>query len=181
MLTKSVLASALILVGQASFAESYKASLTNTHEIAAKWKSQQGGTVDVTVALSEDGTKLDFDLVATGLKMDELAAAGPEGVLGTIHIHNLPQGGPNFFVLQLPGTFAETADGFALTLKDWTVEAPKGGAKVDAAFVVDEIRKGNAYIGLHTVNLLCRDKTDMEIACAAPATALSGQISKVEN
>lgn len=133
----------------------------------------------MTLALSEDGTKLDLDLTATGIRMDELAAAGPEGVLGTIHIHNLPQGGPNFFVLQLPGTFAETEDGFTLTLKDWTIEAPKGGAKVDAAFIVNEIRAGNGYIGLHTLNLLCRDKTDMEIACAAPATALSGQITKV--
>lgn len=179
MLNKILLAAAFTLCGQAVFAESYTAELTNAHAVAAGWKSQQSGGATAQIDLSPDGTTLSLTLQVTGVALDELAAAGKGGVLGPIHIHNAPQGNPEFFVLQLPGSYVETKDGFDLVLKDWTIEAPKGGAKVDAAFVVEQIRKGNAYIGLHTENGICKDAEGKDIACAAPATALSGQIVAV--
>ena len=83
-------------------------------------------------------------------------------------------------MLQLPGEYVPTDDGFTLTLTDWVIEAPKGGAKVDAAFVVGEIRSGKAYIGLHTENMLCADSEGKSVPCAAPATALSGAIVSAE-
>lgn len=178
ILRTALIFSASAFCANASFAEVYTAELTTAHEIAARWKSQQTGGATAQVVLSDDGTRLDLELMVTGVTPQELAAAGPEGVLGSMHIHNLPQGGPNFFALQLPGTIEPTVDGFKLVLTDWKIEPPKGGAKVDAAFVVGEIKSGNAYIGLHTTNLLCQDGKGNKTACAAPATALSGQIVK---
>lgn len=170
------MAAAMAMVGMPGLAEGYKAELGTSHEVAGSWKSQQAGSAVATFDLSEDGSTLSLELVVTGVKLDELAAAGKDGAFGPIHIHNTPQGGPNFFVLQLPGDYVATEDGFTLTLTDWTIEAPKGGAKVDAAFVVEEIRAGRAYVGLHTHNMLCADSDGKSMPCAAPATALSGAI-----
>lgn len=159
-------------------AEAYRAKLTRDHDIAKNWRSQQAGYGNAKLKLSEDGTHLTLELKVTGIKLDELSAAGKGGVLGPIHIHNSPQGGPNFFILQLPGDYKATKDGFTLTLTDWEIEAPLGGAKVDADFVVNEIRSGKAYIGLHTANAKCLNSADVSVPCAAPATALSGQLKK---
>lgn len=180
MLRCVVVAAALAGFGMPGLAEPYTAELGTAHEVAHGWKSQQSGSAVAKINLSEDGTTLDFDLVVTGVKLDELAAAGKDGAFGPIHIHNTPQGGPNFFVLQLPGVYVPSEDGFTLTLTDWVIEAPKGGAKVDAAFVVEEIRSGRAYVGLHTHNMLCADSEGKSVPCAAPATALSGAIVKAE-
>ncbi len=174
------LAAATLLIGLPCFAEGYTAELVASHEIARNWKSQQSGGALAQIDISDDGTKLSLHLTVAGVKLDELAAAGKNGALGPVHIHNTPQGGPNFFVLQLPGEYTATDDGFTLSLSDWTIEAPKGGAKVDAAFVVEEIRAGRAYVGLHTENMLCEDSDGKSVPCAAPATALSGAIVKAD-
>ncbi|MEI6799648.1 MAG: CHRD domain-containing protein [Pseudomonadota bacterium] len=172
------LAAIILSFGEPCLAESYSAKLLTSHEVAHIWKSHQSGSGLADIVLSQDGTKLSLHLAVTGVKIAELSAAGKNGVLGPVHIHDMPQGGPNFFVLQLPGVYAATEDGFTLTLDNWTIEPPKGGAKVDAAFVVAEIRAGKAYIGLHTQDMLCQDAKGKTIACAAPATALSGAIVK---
>lgn len=161
-----------------AFAESYHAELTADHDVAKSWRSQQTGSAKANLKLSDDGSLLTLKLQVTGVKLDELAAAGKDGLLGPIHIHNSPQGGPNFFVLQLPGKYKASQDGFTLTLTDWKIEAPMGGAKVTADFVVNEIRNGKAYIGLHTANARCLNSANVSVPCAAPATALSGQLKK---
>lgn len=176
----AVITTCLSALAIPAIAESYRANLTAEHEVAKSWRSQQTGSAKADVKLSEDGSLLTLNLQVKGVKLDELAAAGKGGALGPIHIHNAPQGGPNFFVLQLPGQYKATKDGFTLTLKDWKIEAPLGGAKVDAAFVVSEIRSGKAYIGLHTANAKCLDSADASVPCAAPATALSGQLKKTK-
>lgn len=174
----AILTAAMSAGGLPAWAETYNSTLDTDHEVADSWQSQQSGAAVATINLSDDGKRLSFDMVVTGLRLDDLAAAGKGGALGPIHIHNTPQGGEKFFVLQLPGEYVETEDGFTLTLTDWVIESPKGGAKVDAAFVVSEIRNGNAYIGLHTDNILCSSSEGKSVACAAPATALSGAIIK---
>lgn len=157
-------------------AELFSAELTIQHEVAASWKSEETGSADAQLRISEDGKSLSVFINVRGIGLSELASAGHHGSLGPIHIHNLPQGGDQFFVLQLPGQFDATGDGFTLTLEDWPIEAPGGGAKVSPKFVVEEIRSGNAYFGLHTSNVLCENADGQSIECAAPATALSGQI-----
>ncbi len=171
-------AAAVIAFGLPCLAESYSATLVAGHEIAHGWKSHHSGSGFSDIELSDDGAKLSLHLTVTGVKIAKLAAAGKNGALGAVHIHSMPQGGPNFFVLQLPGIYTATPDGFTLVLDNWTIEAPKGGAKVDAPFVVEEIRSGRAYVGLHTEDMLCEDAKGISIPCAAPATALSGAILK---
>jgi hypothetical protein len=171
-----VFLSMLLTANAAHSTEHYVARLDNRHEVAAAWKSQQSGSGVAQIRLSDTGTMLDLDMEVSGVSLEQLAPAGPKGALGAIHIYNMPQNGPNFFVLQLPGTYVRTKDGFRLSLVNWKIPAPAGGAKVSAESVVKEIKAGHAYFGLHTADLQCLGSGGKVVACAAPATALSGRI-----
>lgn len=153
------------------------AHLDNTGSTAAGWGSREAGRGHAVIELSPDRRRIAFlQLVLDGVPRDVLADAGGRPELGPIHIHNHPQGGPQFFVLQLPGSYAEIDGTTVLTLRDWEIEAPLGGAQVTPEFVVAEILAGNAYFGVHTHNQLCHDRAGQPATCAAPATALSGDI-----
>ncbi len=159
--------------------ERYHFDLCTDHVIAAGWKSQETGAGAGTIAYDPDQNTLSVDLVVTGIAPEELASAGHHGGLGPIHIHNLPQGGPQFFVQHLPATIKPVGDGFTFILNDWPMEDPASDAKVSADFVISEIRAGNAYVGLHTHNQLCTNPAGQPMTCAAPATALSARIPQV--
>ncbi|TVP71395.1 MAG: CHRD domain-containing protein [Rhodobacteraceae bacterium] len=154
----------------------FEFELCTLHEVAAKWRSQEEGTGIGTITYDTAQGTLSFALSVTGVFPEMLASVGHHGGLGAIHIHNLPQGGPDFFVQHLPGEISEQADGFDFTLADWVMENPGGGADVGADFVLFEMLSGNAFVGLHTHNMQCANAEGRTIPCAAPATALSGQI-----
>lgn len=156
------------------------AEMRNNHETSAHWGSAVPGQGAASLIFdAEAGTILELVMRIDGISPETLANAGPNGVLGPIHIHNYPQGGPNFFVQQLPGEIEETETGFIFRLSNWTVEDPKVGPDGGAAFVLSEVANGNAYFGLHTSHTLCpgNQKEGMENLCAAPGTALSGHIT----
>lgn len=154
----------------------FEFDLCTAHEVAAKWNSQENGAGGGTITYDPAEGRLSVALSVTGLFPEMLANAGHHGGLGAIHIHNLPQGGPTFFVQHLPGEISESADGFRFTLVDWKMENPGGGADVGVDFVLSEMLSGNAFVGLHTHNMQCSNAEGRTIPCAAPATALSGQV-----
>ncbi|GGB18840.1 hypothetical protein [Allosediminivita pacifica] len=152
------------------------------HEVAAHWGSTVPGKGAAYILFDpEAGHIKELVLRIDGVPPDRLANAGPEGLFGPVHIHNYPQGGPDFFILQLPGEFTATETGFEFRLEDWSVEAPLGRKHdgIDATFVMSEIVAGNAYLGLHTDHALCPGNAAGADICAAPATALSGHLNLV--
>lgn len=154
----------------------FRADICSQQTISKSWASQHQGTGHAQLRMNPITGVMSVQLDVRGVSLDELAPAGPKGALGAIHIHNYPQGGPDFFVQQLPGDFIPTDNGFRFALKDWPMVAPAGGANVSVAFVISEVLSGNAYIGLHSKQILCANKLEEDIACAAPATALSGSL-----
>jgi hypothetical protein len=158
--------------------------LSAEHEVARAWGSQVQASGSAYM-LFDAATGRIVELVMTldGVSAADLAPAGPKGAFGAIHIHNYPQGGPDFFVQQLPGTITETDTGIEFRLENWTLEDPLGRKHdgIDAAFVMAEVMAGNAYFGVHTTDLACPEnrKDGIEGSCAAPATALSGHLSRL--
>ncbi|WP_158968475.1 CHRD domain-containing protein [Chachezhania sediminis] len=155
--------------------------LSSDHEIAAHWGSSLAASGQAMIEIEPATGILRYLRVdVDGLAPDELAHAGPNGALGPIHFHNYPQGGPQFFVQQLPGTISATERGLRLEVTDWKMDAPMVGQErgLTAAFVIQEILDGNAYIGLHTTHTACPQNraTGLENSCAAPGTAISGHI-----
>lgn len=159
----------------------FVAHICSNHVVSDTWQSKHPALGRVSMRLDTDSARLSLDMSVSNFSEDELAAAGPSGVLGAIHIHNLPQGGPQFFVQQLPGKIISTDTGFDFILENWSMTAPMGGAKVSVEFVIAEILSGNAYIGVHSSRILCEDATRREVACSAPATALSGTLIPVND
>ncbi len=92
-----------------------------------------------------------------------------------MHFHNFPQGGPNFFVQQLPGTYYSLGKHFFFELKNWTMESPGNRLNLSPSFVLQEIINGNVYIGIHTNEKKCFDAPND--SCAAPGTAIAGDVS----
>jgi len=174
------MAALCLLVGSPAMAELKRvvSELHSGHAIAAHWES----TLDAKGAAymvydPEKGRIIELVMQIDGITSEDLASAGPEGAFGAIHIHNYPQGGPDFFILQLPGEVAQIAGGVEFRLEDWQIEAPLGRKHdgIDAAFVLAEIAKGNAYFGFHTHDRARprNQKPSMVAAGAAPGTALS--------
>ena len=152
------------------------------HEVAAHWGSTVPGKGAAYILFDQEAGHIkELVLRIDGVPHDRLANAGPEGLFGPVHIHNYPQGGPDFFILQLPGDFTATETGFEFRLENWQVEAPLGRKHdgIDAAFVMSEIVAGNAYFGVHTDHALCPGNSGAANICAAPATALSGRLNLV--
>jgi hypothetical protein len=157
--------------------------LSPEHEISANWGSSVAATGSGEIQFDRETGKIDvLRIKVDGIKIDELAPAGPNGVLGAIHIHNYPQGGPQFFVQHLPGKLTATETGFVFELSDWIVEDPKVKPGLTADFVLSEIENGNAYFGLHSVHHACpkNQKDGVAGTCAAPGTAISGHLTIVE-
>lgn len=155
--------------------------LSSQHEVAANWGSSLAASGEAQIEIDPDmGTLVHLVLDVAGIVPEDLANAGPNGILGPIHFHNYPQGGPRFFALQLPGTISRTDQGLRLEVTDWKMDAPMVGKDkgLTAAFVIQEIRDGNAYIGLHTLHEACpkNQASGVEGTCAVPGTALSGHI-----
>ena len=149
------------------------------HEVAARWGSAVPGHGAAYMLFDpEAGEIIELVMRIDGVPPETLAAVGPEGRLGAIHIHNYPQGGPDFFVQQLPGTITATDTGFEFRLETWLMEDPLVGPEGGAAFVLSEVMAGNAYFGMHTTDALCpaNQKPGIETLCKAPATALSGHL-----
>ena len=172
-----------VMAGVPAFAEvnHYEATLSSTHESSSAWSSAVTavGTAKVSVDHA-NGVINSFELRLTGLNIEDLAPAGPNGSFGSIHFHNYPQGGPNFFVQQLPLTAQENDGTLIFSLSGWKVEDPVKGIG-DASFVLNEILSGNAYIGVHTNGMNCKSPaTGESISCAAPATAISGHVVLTE-
>lgn len=158
------------------------AELSRDHSIAHGWGSSVEGTGYAFIDIDLEARTLTHLLIHVyGIFPADLATAGPGGALGAIHFHNYPQGGPNFFVQQLPGTTTRTDYGMQFELENWLFEDPLVGAErgLTAQFVIDEIVAGNAYIGLHTSHTLCsqNQRGGHNGSCAAPGTALSGHVS----
>lgn len=178
---------AVTMIGSVSQAlaapQSAKANLSSDHEISANWGSSVAATGTGEIQFDRETGKIDMlRIKVDGIKVDELAPAGPNGVLGAIHIHNYPQGGPKFFVQHLPAELTATETGFVFELSDWVVEAPKVKPGLTADFVLSEIENGNAYFGVHSVHDACpKNKKDgVAGTCAAPGTAISGHLTIVE-
>ncbi|GAA4224564.1 hypothetical protein GCM10022290_28330 [Sagittula marina] len=151
-----------------------------SHAVSAHWGSSVPAQGAASLTYDRDtGTIIELVMTIDGTSTDDLAPAGPGGMLGSIHIHNYPQGGPNFFIQQLPGEFEETDSGFVFRVSNWKVEDPIVGPEGGADFVLSEVERGNAYFGLHTNHALCPGNTKDGVAgtCAAPGTALSGHIT----
>ncbi|NIZ09770.1 hypothetical protein [Pseudooceanicola sp. HF7] len=113
--------------------------LSSDHEISAHWGSSLTATGQATIEIEPDTGILRYLRVdVDGIAPDQLANAGPNGALGPIHFHNYPQGGPQFFVQQLPGTISATETGLRLEVTDWKMDAPMVGQErgLTAAFVV---------------------------------------------
>lgn len=152
-----------------------------SHPTSANWGSTHEGWGAASLTYNRDeGRIIELVMTISGVAPDTLASAGPGGVLGPIHIHNYPQGGPDFFVQQMPGEIEATEDGFIYRVSNWTMEpAMVGPDHVDVDFVLSEIAAGNAYFGLHTTDAFCPGNKKEGVAgtCAAPGTALSGHIT----
>lgn len=157
-------------------------ALSGQHASSSHWDSDVPASGAAYVEIDVTSNRiLDLVIVIEGIAPEQLAPAGPNGMFGAIHIHNYPQGGPNFFIQQLPGEVVRTESGFEFHLDDWFMEDPIVGPSGGAAFVVSEVQSGNAYFGLHTNHTLCRGHTThgADRSCAAPATAISGHISVI--
>lgn len=159
--------------------QEFVADICGQHLVSSTWGSQHTATGKAQLHVNPETNRLSLELNVRDFSPEDFAPAGPDGILGAIHIHNYPQGGPRFFVQQLPGQVTPTDTGFTFSLKDWPMSPPKGGAKVSVEFVISEILSGNAYIGVHSSQILCSDAARRDIACAAPATALSGTLISV--
>ena len=96
--------------------------------------------------------------------------------LQPFHFHNLPQGGPTFFVQQLfdvdpetgeilTATLENTESGFVFSIDEAYDLRPPVNDPARAEFVASSILSGDAYLGLHT--------TDLPV----PATAIAGEVN----
>jgi hypothetical protein len=184
-ITLSLMASGLLYPPPAQAQMDRIASeLSAQHEIARGWGSELQASGSAYMLFDAAAGRI-VELVMTleGIGIADLAPAGPDGASGAIHIHNYPQGGPDFFVQQLPGTLTETATGIEFRLENWVMEDPLGRKHdgIDAAFVMREVVAGNAYFGVHTIHAACpaHDTGAAAGTCAAPATALSGHLGRL--
>jgi hypothetical protein len=158
--------------------------ISPAHHVSEHWGSTVPGSGAAYILFDTENLLIkEMVMRVDGIAPEALANAGPNGSFGSIHIHNYPQGGPDFFIQQLPGDITATPTGFEFRLSNWKVEAPLGRKHdgIDAAFVLQEIVAGNAYFGLHTTHALCPGNTKDGVAgtCAAPGTALSGHLNLV--
>lgn len=141
-----------------------------------RWGSQAGGYGIATLRFSTSPPIIhNLQVFVANVSVSMLASAGPGGVLGPMHFHNFPQGGPNFFVQQLPGTYYNYGKHFFFELKEWKMGSPGNRRDLPPSFVLQEILDGNVYLGIHTNEIKCFDAPND--SCAAPGTAIAGDVS----
>jgi hypothetical protein len=155
--------------------------LDNTHPVPVSWDSQDSATGQARVLIDLDARVIyRMEMVVDGLFADGDPAAQnvlQDNVTTTqpFHFHNLPQGGPTFFVQQLFDTDPETGEITTATLENtatglrfaidetYALRAPVNNPDL-ADVVATDILAGNGYLGLHTA------------ALPVPATAVAGKI-----
>lgn len=156
--------------------------LDNTHPTPVSWGSQDMSTGYARVLIDLNTMTIhQMEMVVDGM----FASGDPEttnmlqqntSTVQPFHFHNLPQGGPKFFVQQLfdydseageisTATLENTETGFRFAIDEsYALRAPVNDP-ARAEFVTPELIAGTGYLGLHTE------------ALPVPATALAGQIN----
>lgn len=164
----------------------FTVELDNTHPVPESWGSQDASTGYARI-LIDLGTR---EIHRMEMVLDGMYAFGDPDTQNILqqnfsttqpfHFHNLPQGGPNFFVQQLfdfdagsneisTASLENTETGFRFSIEEtYALRPPVNNPDLEDV-VVEEILAGNGYLGLHTEALFI------------PATAIAGEINVFGN
>lgn len=152
-------------------ADKFIVSVSKDHEIPQSWNSEVPTIGYGEFIVDKDTLTISGKILLINMSRDKLADAK---TMGPAHFHNFPQGGPNFFVQHFPWNYEQRGEDLYMWFEDWMMEDPMVGTS--AEFVIQELYDGNVYFGIHTKDQLCKDKNNNITACAAPATAIAGNV-----
>lgn len=147
----AMLAAAAMLIGTAHAAElHYTATLTGN-----QYPTETGSiaTGQATIVVDAEAQTIDAAITITGIKVDQLAQHLAHSRMGPMHLHRY-QGDDVTLIMPFPfdATYAETVDGFTVTIVDCPYADAAQAVRSDLTFdqFVAALGTDPIYLNVHT-------------------------------
>ncbi len=147
----ALLAAAGALFGTAHAAElHYRASLAGNQYPTETGSAASG---QATIVVDTDTQTIDATVTITGIKFDQLAHHLAHSRMGPMHLHRY-QGDDVTLIMPFPfgATYAETAEGFTVTIVDYPYADAAQAVRSDLSFdqFVAALDADPIYLNVHT-------------------------------